>query len=71
MSEMNETPVFDPGVLYTDREASGPTKIAIATLRNWRALGIGPRFLKLGKRCVRYQGGDLNAFIAGQPKGSI
>lgn len=34
-----------------------------ATLERWRWLGVGPRYLKLG-RCVRYAPEDLEAFVA-------
>lgn len=34
-----------------------------ATLRKWRCIGGGPRFIKVG-RTVRYDPHDLAAFIA-------
>ena len=49
--------------LFTSNEVSDRTGIPEATLRQWRWLGIGPAYVKLGK-AVRYSAGDLDAWIA-------
>ena len=54
-----------PGDLLDEQELSALLNIKPATLRNWRALKQGPRFLKLGARAVRYRRADVEAFIAG------
>ena len=54
---------LNPTDLLDESEASAHLNIAIQTLRNWRWRGIGPRFVKLGKRAVRYRRGDLDAFV--------
>jgi len=54
-----------PGDLLNEREAAVLLRLAVATLRNWRALKQGPRFVKLGMRAVRYRRADLEAFIVG------
>jgi predicted DNA-binding transcriptional regulator AlpA len=36
--------------------------IAVSTLRNWRYLGSGPKFLKLGG-AVRYRESDVESWI--------
>lgn len=59
-----ETPPNDDELL-TDAEVTALTKIQRNTLANWRATGQGPRFVKLGKRSVRYRRSDLRAFIDG------
>ena len=33
------------------------------TLANWRYLGIGPRYFKLGRGAVRYDLADLDAYL--------
>jgi Helix-turn-helix domain len=35
------------------------------TLRQWRYLGKGPAYVKVGPKHVRYRRADLDAFIAG------
>ena len=51
--------------LVDEKDAAAVLTLKVATLRNWRALKQGPKFIKLGKRAVRYRRGDLAAFIAG------
>jgi hypothetical protein len=55
-----------PGDLIDDREAAAILGLEVHTLRNWRALGKGPRFRKIGQRTVRYHRADLLAFIEGE-----
>lgn len=50
----------------TDIEAAEFLGISPATLRRWRLVGGGPRWVKIGSS-VRYP--DLNAYIAGLPGG--
>ncbi|MFT4247641.1 MAG: helix-turn-helix domain-containing protein [Pseudomonas sp.] len=54
-----------PGDLLDEKEAAALLAMKVATLRNWRALRTGPRYVKVGKRAVRYRRADLEAFIAG------
>lgn len=53
------------GDLLDEKEAAVVLALKVATLRNWRALRTGPRYVKVGKRSVRYRRADLEAFIAG------
>lgn len=53
---------LQPGDLVDEREASAILGIAIGTLRNWRALGKGPKYRKVGQRAVRYLRRDLEVF---------
>jgi hypothetical protein len=55
---------LQPGDLIDEREAAAILCAEVRTLRNWRALGKGPRFRKVGERMVRYHRADLAAFIA-------
>lgn len=50
--------------LLNDVEVSKLTGFTRRTLANWRSLGQGPAFVKLGKRAVRYPASAVQAFIA-------
>jgi predicted DNA-binding transcriptional regulator AlpA len=52
--------------LLTDDEAADLLRTTTATLANWRYLGRGPNFVRLGGRMVRYRRGDLEAWITDQ-----
>jgi hypothetical protein len=56
---------LERGDLVDEREAAAILAAEVRTLRNWRALGKGPRFYKIGQRMVRYHRDDLAAFITG------
>ena len=66
---MSEHYLPQPGDLLTEAEAAEIYNVAVATLRNWRALKQGPRFVKIGARCVRYRRADLAAFIDAADRG--
>jgi len=38
--------------------------VAPSTLRYWRMLHIGPKFIKLSARNIRYDQGDVEAYVA-------
>jgi hypothetical protein len=40
--------------------------LSVKTLRNWRVKGVGPKFLKHGKKLVRYRHADLIAWLEDQ-----
>ena len=61
--------MIDPAADYTTREVSEAYKIKEQTLKNWRAMGRGPKFHKIGTRAVRYSGIELINF-RGQPRSS-
>jgi excisionase family DNA binding protein len=65
MSErfMNETADVEP-LLSTD-EVSRVLVIPAGTLANWRWMGTGPRFLRVGRH-VRYRRTDVEAWIDAQ-----
>jgi predicted DNA-binding transcriptional regulator AlpA len=42
--------------------------ISVASLRRWRLLRKGPRYVKIGS-AVRYPADDVNAWIATRPTG--
>jgi predicted DNA-binding transcriptional regulator AlpA len=53
-----------PDRLLTPAEASEVTGVAVQTLSNWRASGRGPRYVKFGRRTVRYPRDALEEFAA-------
>jgi hypothetical protein len=46
---------------HDDKEAAKRLGLAAQTLRNWRFLGKGPAYFKLGRRII-YKEADLEAF---------
>jgi len=52
-----------PYLLTTD-QASDLLGLQPATLKRWRVLGIGPKYVRLGRRSIRYRQSDLKAFIS-------
>ncbi|ODU41779.1 MAG: hypothetical protein ABS96_30375 [Lysobacteraceae bacterium SCN 69-123] len=53
-----------PSDLLDEKEVAATLGVAPGTLRNWRSLRIGPVYVKLGKRAVRYRRSDVETFIA-------
>jgi predicted DNA-binding transcriptional regulator AlpA len=64
MAEQPQTAI-QAGNILTPKGVATEYQVSERTLANWRALKQGPRFLKLGKRAVRYRREDIEAFIAG------
>jgi predicted DNA-binding transcriptional regulator AlpA len=54
-----------PQGLLNEHEVSKICAIQVATLRKWRTLRRGPRFLKIGA-LVRYRPDDISAWIDSQ-----
>lgn len=52
--------------LLDDVEVADRLNVSLQTVRNWRTRREGPRFVKLGKRAVRYRPEDVEAFIEGE-----
>ena len=51
-----------PKQLLNERELATTCGISVLTLRKWRSLRRGPRFLKIGS-LVRYRPEDVSAWI--------
>jgi len=50
--------------LLTDRELSEELKVSQRTLQRWRALGIGPKVLRVGpRRSPRYRWADVTRWL--------
>lgn len=54
--------------LKNDIEAAQLYGVKVSTIRKWRILGRGPRFVKIGS-LVRYRDEDLIAFLDSCPTG--
>ncbi len=59
-----------PMKLLTARQAGELLGVSPETLERWRGAGTGPAFVKLSGKYVRYQPGDLQAFIQNARRGS-
>lgn len=50
-------------LLYTEDSLAEKTGFAPGTLRNWRSIGKGPAYIKIGA-AVRYRPADVDAWIS-------
>jgi hypothetical protein len=58
-------PVAEQDVLYTRDEAARFLRNSVATLERWARIGIGPKPIRIGRRCL-YRLTDLRAFVGQQ-----
>ena len=54
--------------LLKPREVAKALRTTENGLRRWRAAGIGPRFMKLAGKAVRYRRADVVAWLQGQTR---
>ena len=59
--------MFSIESLLTEGDAAVILHMNAGTLRNWRSLGVGPNFVKVGD-AVRYAPDDLRRFIAARTR---
>lgn len=52
--------------LLTTNQAAEILALRSATLKKWRVLGIGPKYVRVGPRTIRYRWVDLKNFIDSQ-----
>jgi predicted DNA-binding transcriptional regulator AlpA len=52
--------------LLTQREAALALRLSERTLERLRCSGLGPKFIRLGQKSVRYQQSALDEWIAGR-----
>jgi predicted DNA-binding transcriptional regulator AlpA len=50
--------------LLNVREAAAHTNLSKSTLDKWRCKGVGPRFIRLGKRRIAYALADLDRWMS-------
>lgn len=55
--------------LLTTKLAAARLGMSYQTLEKWRTLVMGPKYIKVGKKAVRYRAADLEAFIAAGEEG--
>ena len=65
---MGDLKLFEEDRLYTENNVKDKTGYAGQTFRNWRQKGEGPRYLKVGKKSIRYPGKWLNDFFSKEGK---
>lgn len=49
--------------LLTPRDLVAMTKSTDATVRWWRHMGIGPKYIKLTERTIRYRKSDVDKWL--------
>ena len=54
--------------LLTEHDVARITGMSVATVRRWRLLRQGPKYLKIGA-AVRYKPEDLSAWLESRPTG--
>ncbi len=54
--------------LLDEHDVARITRLSVASVRRWRLLNQGPKYLKIGAS-VRYQPEDLAAWLATRPSG--
>lgn len=50
--------------LLSTSEVARRLDVQANTLAKWRSVGLGPAFLRLGGRAVRYRESDVDAWLA-------
>jgi predicted DNA-binding transcriptional regulator AlpA len=54
--------------LLTERDLARITGMSVASIRRWRLLRQGPKYIKIGA-AVRYKPEDLSAWLESRPCG--
>jgi predicted DNA-binding transcriptional regulator AlpA len=54
--------------LLTEHDVSRVTGLSVASVRRWRLLRQGPRYLKIGS-AVRYKPEDISTWLESRPTG--
>ncbi len=54
--------------LLNEHDVANATKLSVATVRRWRLLRQGPKYLKIGA-AVRYKPEDISAWLGSRPSG--
>jgi predicted DNA-binding transcriptional regulator AlpA len=57
-----------PTALLNEHDLARLTGLSVASVRRWRLLRQGPRFLKIGA-AVRYKPKDVSAWLESRPTG--
>jgi len=54
--------------LLNEHDVARITALSVASVRRWRLLGIGPKYIKIGA-AVRYRAEDLRTWLETRPSG--
>jgi len=54
--------------LLTEHDVARITGLSVASVRRWRLLRQGPKYMKIGA-AVRYKAEDVSAWLASRPTG--
>ena len=57
-----------PNCLLNEHAVAEMLGVSVSTVRRWRLVKQGPRFLKVGSS-VRYRDEDISAWLASRPTG--
>ena len=57
-----------PETLLNEYDVARITRLSVASVRRWRLLRQGPRYLKIGS-AVRYKPEDIAAWLDSRPRG--
>jgi excisionase family DNA binding protein len=49
--------------VYSPAELADLLRVSVSLLERWRAAGDGPRFVRLGRRVLRYRKADVDAWL--------
>jgi predicted DNA-binding transcriptional regulator AlpA len=63
-----ERDTITPTRLLNEQEVARVTGLSVASVRRWRFLRQGPRYMKIGA-AVRYNTEDLSAWLRSRPTG--
>jgi hypothetical protein len=55
---------INPDTLLTDVELAKRAQRSARTIRLWRQRGIGPKFVRLGERGIRYKWSDWQDYVS-------
>jgi predicted DNA-binding transcriptional regulator AlpA len=58
---------FEP--LVNEHYVAQFLSVSVATVRRWRLLGQGPRFIRVSGSAVRYRPEDVRAYLDARPSG--
>ena len=56
------------GTLLNEHDVARITGLSVASVRRWRLLRQGPKYLKIGA-AVRYKSEDISAWLESRPSG--
>lgn len=57
-----------PDALLNEHDVARITGLSVASVRRWRLLRRGPKYLKIGS-AVRYRSEDITAWLDSRPTG--